>query len=42
MIIETARHAFPEKKGFEIIDTQVADIGCGYVMDDYIMEMKIK
>lgn len=31
-----------KKKGFEIIDTQVADIGNGYVMDDYIMEMKIK
>lgn len=31
-----------KKKGFEVIDTQVADIGNGYVMDDYIMEMKIK
>ncbi len=30
-----------QNKGFEVIDTQVADIGCGYVMDDYIMEMKI-
>lgn len=31
-----------KKKGFDVIDTQVADIGNGYVMDDYIMEMKIK
>ena len=30
-----------KKKGFEVIDTQVADIGNGYVMDDYIMEMKV-
>ena len=30
-----------KKRGFEIIDTQVADIGNGFVMDDYIMEMKI-
>lgn len=27
-----------KKKGFEIIRTEVADIGQGYVMDDYIME----
>ena len=27
-----------KKKGFKIIRTQVADIGNGYVMDDYIME----
>ena len=25
-------------KGFQIIDATVADIGCGFVMDDYIME----
>lgn len=30
-----------KKKGFEIIKTQVADIGNGYVMDDYVMEKKI-
>lgn len=30
-----------KKKGFEIIKTQVADIGNGYVMDDYIMEKNI-
>lgn len=30
-----------KKKGFKIIDTQVADIGNGYVMDDYIMELKL-
>lgn len=30
-----------KKKGFEVIDTQVADIGNGYVMDDYIMELKL-
>jgi diamine N-acetyltransferase len=30
-----------EKKGFEKIRTQVADIGQGYVMDDYIMEKKM-
>ena len=29
------------KKGFEIIDSQVADIGNGYVMDDYIMQLDI-
>lgn len=27
-----------KKKGFKILRTQVADIGNGYVMDDYIME----
>ncbi len=26
------------KYGFKIIDKNVADIGCGFVMDDYIME----
>ena len=29
------------KKGFEIIDSKVADIGNGYVMDDYIMQLKV-
>ena len=27
--------------GFEIVDTQEADIGDGFIMDDYIMEYKI-
>ena len=27
-----------KKKGFTVIREQVADIGGGYVMDDYIME----
>lgn len=27
--------------GFEIVDTQVKDIGQGYVMDDYIMEKRL-
>ena len=27
-----------EKKGFVTVRTQVADIGSGFVMDDYIME----
>lgn len=30
-----------EKKGFGIVRTQVADIGNGFVMDDYIMEKEI-
>jgi Acetyltransferases len=29
------------KKGFETIRTQVADIGNGFVMDDYIMEKEV-
>lgn len=29
------------KKGFEIIDSVVTDIGNGFVMDDYIMEYKL-
>lgn len=33
--------AFYQKKGFETIRTQVVDIGGGYVMDDYVMELKI-
>lgn len=28
-------------KGFETIDAVETDIGCGYIMDDYIMEKKI-
>lgn len=31
-----------EKWGFKTIDDVVTDIGDGYVMDDYIMEFKIK
>lgn len=30
-----------ERKGFRIVREQVADIGNGYVMDDYIMEKEI-
>lgn len=30
-----------EKKGFRVMCTQVADIGNGYVMDDFIMEKEI-
>ena len=30
-----------EKKGFRTVREQVADIGGGYVMDDYIMEREI-
>jgi ribosomal protein S18 acetylase RimI-like enzyme len=30
-----------EKKGFRTVRTQVADIGNGFVMDDYIMEKEI-
>ena len=30
-----------EKKGFKTVRTQVADIGNGFVMDDYIMEKEI-
>ena len=33
---ETYRHL-----GFEVIDAVVNDIGKGYVMDDYIMEIKV-
>lgn len=33
--------AIYKKRGFEIVRTQVADIGNGYVMDDYIMEKKL-
>lgn len=31
-----------EKKGFIKVRTQVADIGNGFVMDDYIMEKKVE
>lgn len=31
-----------ENKGFETIKSQVADIGNGYVMDDYVMEKTIQ
>lgn len=30
-----------EKKGFKTVRTQVADIGNGFVMDDYVMEKPI-
>ncbi|THF73615.1 GNAT family N-acetyltransferase [Cohnella fermenti] len=30
-----------EKKGFRTVRTQVADIGGGYVMDDYVMEKPV-
>jgi ribosomal protein S18 acetylase RimI-like enzyme len=30
-----------EKKGFRIVQEQIADIGNGFVMDDYIMEKEI-
>lgn len=30
-----------EKKGFRTVRTQVADIGNGFVMDDYVMEKEI-
>ena len=29
------------KSGYEVIDTVVADIGRGYVMDDYIMQKQL-
>lgn len=30
------------KKNFKVIDEQVASIGCGFVMDDYIMQYDIE
>ncbi|WP_334074649.1 MULTISPECIES: GNAT family N-acetyltransferase [Paenibacillus] len=30
------------KKGFKAVRTQIADIGNGYVMDDYVMEKEIR
>jgi ribosomal protein S18 acetylase RimI-like enzyme len=32
---------FYKKKGFEIIKTEDIDIGNGYFMNDYVMELKI-
>jgi len=29
------------KKGFKTFNTQVTDIGGGYIMDDYLMELKV-
>ena len=29
-------------KGFKVIAEECTDIGCGFVMDDYIMELEIK
>ena len=29
-------------KGFKVIEETVADIGCGFVMDDYIMQLEIE
>lgn len=34
--------AIYKKRGFETVRTQVADIGNGYVMDDYIMEKPVR
>ena len=31
-----------EKWGFKQIDSVVTDIGCGFVMDDYIMEYSLE
>ncbi len=31
-----------KKKGFSVINEQAADIGGGFIMDDYIMEKKLK
>jgi len=33
--------SFYEKYGFKIIKEEVIDIGNGYVMDDYVMEMLV-
>ena len=30
------------KKNFKVIEEAVADIGCGFVMDDYIMQYEVK
>ena len=30
-----------QNKGFDTVRSEVADIGCGFVMDDYIMETKL-
>ena len=29
------------KYGFKIVDSVISDIGCGFVMDDYIMELPL-
>ena len=34
----TASIEFYQRQGFHIVDSQVTDIGNGYVMDDFIME----
>lgn len=38
------RHAYEVylKKGFKVIEEAVADIGCGFVMDDYIMQYDLQ
>jgi ribosomal protein S18 acetylase RimI-like enzyme len=33
--------AIYKKKGFQIVREQVADIGNGFVMDDYVMELQL-
>ena len=37
------RHAYEVylKKNFKVIEEAVADIGCGFVMDDYIMQLDL-
>ncbi|WP_110932867.1 GNAT family N-acetyltransferase [Paenibacillus bouchesdurhonensis] len=37
----TSTIAVYEKKGFKTVRTQAADIGNGFVMDDYVMEKEI-
>lgn len=38
------RHAYEVylHKSFKVIEEAVADIGCGFVMDDYIMQLEIE
>ncbi|MBR4995323.1 MAG: GNAT family N-acetyltransferase [Alistipes sp.] len=38
------KHAYEVylKKNFNVVDEQVADIGCGFVMDDYIMQCEVE
>jgi ribosomal protein S18 acetylase RimI-like enzyme len=33
---------FYQKQGFEIIGEEDIDIGCGYFMNDYVMELKLQ
>lgn len=33
--------AIYKKMGFEVVRTQIVDIGEGYVMDDYVMELRV-